>query len=172
MHARTFSAVLMAGCVLLASCSLVPRIFLNAPPSVTSQAGTSIPPATVVRATVANVSPTPPATAYASSGLTVTVDLTGFSGAPILLRPSQRLQVVAPAAWGTLGWDVMYDPHFLELGPQIDVSRPLDTGWIWIPQRDGQTTIVISSVPDPCLKANPPCSVPVFGATLEVQIGN
>ncbi len=136
----------------------------------TVQIVTLIRPITGSPATDNATSPLPTPTAYASSGITVSVDLASFSGAPVFLSRNQKLVVVPPLQWGSLGWNVAFDEQFLQLDSQIDPVHPPAAGWIWTPRLVGQTQITISSVPDPCTKANPPCAIPIFGVTLNIKI--
>ena len=116
--------------------------------------------------------PLPIPTAYASGGITVSVDLNSFTGAPVWLSHNQALVVVPPVAFGSRGWDVTFDGQFLQLDSQIDATHPPATGWIWTPKQAGQTRIDISEVPDPCTKLNPPCTMPIYGVTLNIKILN
>jgi hypothetical protein len=93
-----------------------------------------------------------------------------FSNVPVLLSLSQKLVVVPPKEAGDQSWDPMFDPQLIQLDPQIEAKQPPQAGWVWIPKSEGETTITITSIPDPCLKTKPPCSVPVFGAILKVRI--
>lgn len=144
----------------------------STPPAPTIQIVTLTGPITGAPATVNAASPLPTPTSYASSGITVSVDLASFSDAPVFFSRNQKLVVVPPLQWGSLGWNVAFDEQFLQLDSQIDLVHPPATGWIWMPKRVGQTQITISSVPDPCTKANPPCAIPIFGVTLDITIIN
>ncbi len=116
--------------------------------------------------------PLPTPTAYASSGITVSVDLDSFTGAPVWLLHHQALVVVPPVAFGRRGWDVTFDGQFLQLDSQIDAAHPPATEWIWTPKQAGQTRIGIYEIPDPCTKLNPPCTMPIYGVTLNIRILN
>jgi hypothetical protein len=157
--------------LLMAACNALPSTSApSTPMAPTVQIVTLTGPITGAPATVNAVSPLPTPTAYASSGITISVDLASFSGAPVFLARNQKLVVIPPLQWGSLGWNVAFDEQFLQLDSQIDPVHPPATGWIWTPKRVGQTQITISSVPDPCTKANPPCAIPTFGVTLNIKI--
>ncbi len=148
----------------------------------TSASGTrtvSSPIIVVVTAQVTSVvkivrvqTPLPIPTAYASSGITVSVDLNSFTGAPVWLSHNQALVVVPPVAFGRYGWDVTFDEQFLQLAAGIDAVHPPTTGWNWTAKQAGQTRIDIYGLPDPCTKLNPPCTPPSYGVTLDIKIIN
>jgi hypothetical protein len=117
-----------------------------------------------------NVSPEPTPTAYSTYSDTLLIDLKTNYKSRLLLAIGQKLVIIPPEEWGYYGWDVTVDEQFLQLDPSIDVKHPPVTGWRWTPKRTGQTRLTISSVPDPCLKSTPPCSVPVFGVTFDITI--
>ncbi len=116
--------------------------------------------------------PLPIPTAYASNGITVSVDLNSFTGAPVWLSHNQTLVVVPAVDFGSYGWNVVFDGQFLQLDSRIDAIHPLATGWIWTPKQVGQTQIDISEIPDPCHQVTPPCLMPIYGVTLNIKIIN
>lgn len=160
--------ILVTFAMLLVGCSSASPLTTNVP--ATKQVVRFPTPVAVVRATIEIATPTLQPSVYSSGGITVTVDLNSFSNVPVLLSLSQKLVVVPPIGWGEEGWNPVFDTRFVQLDPQIDAKQPPRTGWVWIPKSEGETTITIASIPNPCLKAKPPCSVPVFGATLQVRI--
>lgn len=168
MVSKRMKLILIVLSTLLVGCRTAPPLSTNAPATV--QAVILPTPAAVVPATVEIVTPTLQPSVYSSRGITVTVDLESFSNAPVLISLNQKLVVVPPKGSGDQGWNPMFDSQFIKLDPQIDAKQPPQTGWVWIPKSEGETTITITSIPNPCLKANPPCSVPIFGAILKLRI--
>jgi len=167
MVSKQVKIILLIQYALLVGCNMTLASPTNAPASL--QTVIVATPVVGVPSTVQITTPTQ-SSVYASSGLMVTVDLASFSNAPVLLIVNQKLVVVPPMGWGSQGWDVTYDAQLLQLDSQIDAQHPPSTGWAWTPKSKGQTTIIIGSIPDPCLKVTPPCSKPIFGAILNVQI--
>ncbi len=170
---KTAHLIAMTLSLLLTACSVVSSPSSGNSPVATSVLVVGTSQARMVATKIVRAeTPTPAPTAYASSGITVSVDLNSFTGAPVWLSHDQVLVVVPPVAFGRYGWDVTFDEQFLQLAAGIDAVHPPTTGWIWTPQQAGQTRIDIYGLPDPCTKLDPPCTPPSYGVTLNIKIMN
>ncbi len=131
------------------------------------------PPVVVVIRTPGTPAPTsipePTSTPYSVNGTSLRLDPnSGFFPQSIRLTMKQQLVVVPLASWGE-GWDVTFDPQFLQLDPVIDLKYPPETGWMWTPRQSGQTNLGIESIV-PCRNFNPPCGMPIIIFMLNITI--
>ncbi len=114
--------------------------------------------------------PEPTSIPYSVDSSTLTIDLnTSFAPSHILLSMKQRLILIPQLGWGSDGWDVTFDPQFLQLDPAIDAKHPPETGWIWTPRQSGRTKLRIESIV-PCRNFSPPCGKPNIGFMLNITI--
>ena len=66
----------------------------------------------------------------------------------VTLKLNQKLIIIPDWQFGKEGWWVgTSKPKLLTLDPEIDFSKPPQTGWIWTPHEIGSTKILIQAPP-------------------------
>ncbi len=114
------------------------------------------------------ITPTPPVSD--PDGVFVTLSTAYQPPDPVQLSLGQKLYVVSPAGWGENGWNLTFDHSFFQLDSKNAPKGFSQGWWIWIPLKIGGSTIEIMEVPPPCFYSSNPCTLPQFGARLNVVV--
>ncbi len=91
--------------------------------------------------------------------------------APVSVHVGQQLFVKEPTvSLAAEGWDVTYDATVLELGTNINLSRPPAIGWTWTIRQSGTTVITFQTKVPPCVSPPACLEMPYWRTTLTLQI--
>ncbi len=167
-NARSLLAIFLFAMLFIQGCSTAS---VPTPIIVTVKSSSILVATQIVNGTIEPppITPTPPVSD--PEGAFVTLSPAYQPPDPVHLKPGQKLYVISPPGWGEYGWNLNFDHSFFQLDAQNAPKGLIQGWWIWIPLKNGPSTIKILEVPPPCLYSSYPCAIPQFGARINVMVG-